>query len=83
MSDINGNPEPYSTTFVGTCVDCGKLLRDRQHGDRCSYCAGEPLTPADIREALRKGFGDTARLLHRLGFHEEARWHELRAKGGN
>lgn len=72
----------FSTSFVGECRDCGKALQSNQHDGRCGYCAGEPLTPADIREALRKGFGATADLLHRLGFHEEALWHELRAREG-
>ncbi len=65
------------------CVSCGREhLKEHLEDGWCPQCNSE--TPADLsarhRAAALEGYRQTARMLRRMGYPEEARWYEGRVK---
>ena len=63
------------------CSECGLYKVIFAEDGVCATCADGPqVDESRLREARRVLYANTARLLHGMGQHAEAAWHEGRAK---
>ena len=64
-----------------TCKGCGGELKTLEWDGYHRRCLGldSPDDGLKVKESIRRLHKDTARMLRKMGFAEEAAWHELRS----
>jgi hypothetical protein len=73
--------EQYEDSAYARCKRCDGKLGSLEHDGEHLTCESQ-VDEARRAESIRRLHLSTARLLHRIGEHEEAAWHEMRAGRG-